>query len=77
MSSFKHATGIHSRDSEFHQLLTKEELAKRLKLTKRGVECLVARRVIPVIRISRRCVRFRYEDVMAALERLTVKVLGL
>ena len=58
------------------ELLTKDELAKRLKLTRRGVECLVARRLIPVIRISRRCVRFSWNAVQAALARLEVREIG-
>jgi hypothetical protein len=40
------------------RLLTKDEVAKRLRLNRRGVEGLVAQRKIPVIRISHRCVRF-------------------
>jgi excisionase family DNA binding protein len=57
-------------------LLTKDELAKRLKLTRRGVECLVARRLIPVIRISRRCVRFSWARVREALSRLEIREIG-
>lgn len=54
-------------------LLTKEQLAQQLGLKKRGVECLVFSKRIPVIRISRRCVRFSLPKVLAALDRLEVK----
>lgn len=59
-----------------HDLLTKDELAKRLKLTRRGIECLVSRRVIPVIRLSRRCSRFDWDKVKEALSRHEVREIG-
>jgi len=64
---------IHKPGQEGVMLLTKDELAKRLNLTRRGVECLVARRVIPVIRLSRRCVRFNWTRVKEALARYEVR----
>jgi excisionase family DNA binding protein len=67
---------IHERGQEGLTLLTKDELAKRLRLTRRGVECLVARRVIPVIRLSRRCVRFNWDRVKEALARHEVREIG-
>ncbi len=57
-------------------LLTKDQLGKKLGLTRRGVECLVAKRKIPVIRVSKRCVRFRVSDVMRALSRFEVEEVG-
>jgi hypothetical protein len=57
-------------------LLTKDDLARRLKLKRRGVECLVARRLIPVIRISRRCVRFSWEAVREALAKFEIREVG-
>jgi excisionase family DNA binding protein len=57
-------------------LLTKDQLAERLGLKRRGVECLVAARKIPVIKISGRCVRFSWPKVQAALDRLEVKAIG-
>jgi len=51
-------------------LLTKDELAKRLRLTRRGVEGLVSAKKIPVIRISRQIVRFSWPRVQAALHKL-------
>jgi excisionase family DNA binding protein len=57
-------------------LLTKREVAERLGLTLRGVECLLARRAIPVIRLSRRCVRFNWDRVKEALARHEVREVG-
>jgi len=75
--SRKRPTKISSlRPPESAEVLTKDELAKRLKLTRRGIECLVARRIIPVIRLSRRCVRFSWEAVQRALAKLEVKEIG-
>ena len=54
-------------------LLTIEEVAKRLALKRRGVEKLVARRVIPALKISRRCLRFRWSEVEAAINRYRQK----
>ena len=59
----------------FPELLTKDELAARLKLTRRGVECLMARRLIPFIRVGR-SVRFEAASTMAALQRLEVREIG-
>jgi len=57
-------------------LLNKREVAARLGLTVRGVECLLARRVIPVIRLSRRCVKFNWDRVKEALARYEVREIG-
>jgi hypothetical protein len=56
-------------------LLTKDEVAERLGLTRR-VECLAAARKIPVMRISRRVVRFDWPKVQAALSRFEVEAIG-
>jgi excisionase family DNA binding protein len=58
------------------RLLTKDEVAKRLRLKRRGVEGLVAQRKIPVIRISHRCVRFDWQKVSAAIARFEVREVG-
>jgi len=55
------------------ELLTYPELASRLKLKRRAVEGLVAKRRIPAIRLNARCVRFRWRDVEKALEKLTIR----
>ena len=51
-----------------NELLTTEELAKRLKLSSRQVANLVGRRVIPRIKIGR-TVRFELEKVILALRK--------
>ena len=55
------------------QYLTKPQLAEVLNLTVRGVECLIARRAIPFIRLSGRCVRFDLERVREALDGFEVR----
>ena len=56
-------------------LLTIDELAAKLRTKRRAVERMIAARKIPVIRINRRVLRFRWRDVEAALAKLTVKAL--
>jgi len=56
-------------------LLTYPEVAERLRMDRRSVQNLVARRAIPVIRLNARCARFRWADVEAALAKLTIKAL--
>lgn len=51
-----------------NELLTTEELARRLKLSPRQVANLVGRRVIPRIKIGR-TVRFELEKVTKALRK--------
>jgi hypothetical protein len=58
-------------------LLDKEELRKKLNLpSTRGVDELVRRRKIPVVRLGHRTVRFSWPKVQAALEKLTIKEIG-
>ena len=57
-------------------LLTKAQLALKLQLSVRGVECLSASRKIPVLRISRRCVRYDWEKVRAALQKFEVEAVA-
>jgi excisionase family DNA binding protein len=52
-------------------LLTADELAKRLGLKRRGVQSMTARRILPVIRLSGRCLRYRWSDVEKALANRT------
>lgn len=61
---------------EFEELLTYEQVAARLKLKRTAVQTLVARRVIPVIRLNSRCLRFRWREVEAALARVTVRAVA-
>jgi len=58
------------------KLLTKAGLAEKLGVKVRGVECFVASGKIPVIRLSRKCVRFRWPDVERAIRRFEIKEIG-
>ena len=53
--------------------ITYEAVAAHLGLKRRGVQLLVQRRAIPVVKLSARCHRFRLSEVDAALARLTVR----
>lgn len=53
-------------------LLTKRELAARLKKSPRCIEHWMRRRYLPYIKIGH-TVRFRWGDILEALERLTVR----
>jgi hypothetical protein len=58
-------------------LLTKENLRQRLNLpSTRGVDELVRRKKIPVVRLGHRTTRFSWPDVERALRHLTVKSIG-
>lgn len=48
-------------------LLKKQEVAQRLQVTTRTVENLIAAGKLPVIQLTKRCVRFSWPDVEAAL----------
>lgn len=53
-------------------LITKRELAASLSLSPRSVDYLVSRKVILVIRLSSRCLRFDFEKVRVALSKYEV-----
>jgi len=55
------------------RLLKRHELAARLAMSARGVQELTRRRVIPVIRLGRKCVRYDFAKVKAAIDRLEIK----
>jgi excisionase family DNA binding protein len=50
-------------------LLTKVQLARELQISVRHLERLVAARKLPVVKLSRGCVRFSRERVLAAIWR--------
>lgn len=54
-------------------LVTKDVIARAFAVSPRCVEMWVAKRLIPIVRISPRCVRFHLPSVLAALRRLEVK----
>lgn len=57
------------------KLMTRPQLAEALGLTTRGIDSLTKRRVIPVIKLSGRAVRYSPEAVQRALDNLTVEPL--
>jgi excisionase family DNA binding protein len=60
----------------YAQLLDKRTLATKLGVSRRSVEKLMQRRVIPYIRVGA-IVRFRLADVERALSRYQVKEVSL
>lgn len=54
--------------TENARLITKEQLAEHLGLKVRGIQTLTERGVIPVYKISHRCVRYDLTRVMEALQ---------
>jgi hypothetical protein len=54
-------------------LLKRHELARALSISPRSVDNFQKAKVIPVIRITPRCVRFDLRAVLRALERFTVR----
>ena len=49
------------------ELLTKSQLAKRIKVCNRQIEIMSNQNIIPCIRFGR-CVRYHWNDVLKALE---------
>ena len=61
-------------NSQLSDLLTKEQLRQKLNLpSTRMVDELVRKRKIPVQKLGHRTVRFDYERVRAALDKLEIK----
>ena len=59
--------------AEVSGLVTKRTVAKAACVSTRCIELWMARRLIPFVRISPRCVRFHLASVLAALRRLEIK----
>lgn len=58
------------------QLLTKKELMRELNLpSTRVIDHLVRKRKIPIVRISRKTVRYSLPEVLAALKKLTTNAI--
>ena len=51
-------------------LLTVEAVAEILRLKPCGIVSLTRRNVLPVVKLDRRCVRYRWSDVERAIQRL-------
>jgi hypothetical protein len=59
------------------ELLTDQQLARKLGATCRQIRSWRVRRIIPSIRLGYRTIRFRLESVIAALEKRSIKPLNL
>ena len=57
-------------------LLTKKDLAKQCQVSTRTLEDWVKRRKIPALYLSKRCIRFRADQVMEALAKLERKAIS-
>lgn len=57
-------------------LIAKREVARRLGLSTRMVDELVRRRKIPFIKLGYRTIRFDWERVKTAVEKLEFKEVG-
>ncbi len=55
------------------RLLKRHELAARLAMSARGVAEMTRKRMIPVIRLGRKCVRYDFAKVKAAIDRFEIK----
>lgn len=64
-----------SAENPESDLLTIAQIGAKLGIKRRAVERLVQARKLPVIRLNRRVLRFRWREVETALTRLTVKSL--
>jgi len=57
-------------------LLKRRELATKLSLSPRSVDNLTAKKLIPCLKLSARCVRFDLRAVLAALKRFEIREVG-
>jgi hypothetical protein len=57
-------------------LLKRRELAREINVSVRTLDNWQRKKIIPVIKISARCCRFRLGDVLRALDAFTVREAG-
>ena len=74
--SGKSVPAIESAALDSEKLLTRRELAKRLGLSPRSISNLQARKQIPFVRLSARCVRFDVVRVLRALSKFEIREVG-
>jgi len=68
-------TGTHQHEP--HDGLTDlDGVARKLGVSKRFVQSLIKRKIIPVIRLSKRCNRFDLDRVLAAVKKYEVEEYG-
>ncbi len=60
-------------DTDAGVLLKKGQVATRARVSERTISNWQARRIIPFVKISPRCVRYSWPAVQRALDKLTVK----
>ena len=58
-------------------LTTLDEVAQNLRVSRRYVQSLVRRKIIPVIRIGKRCTRFDMVRVRSAIQRFEIEEMRL
>jgi excisionase family DNA binding protein len=59
--------------AEMDRLLTISELADITGITKGSLYHMLSEKRIPVVRISKRCVRFRYSEILRWWDRISQK----
>jgi hypothetical protein len=57
-------------------LINLDGVAKHLRVSRRYVQSLVRRKIIPVIRLGKRCTRFDLVRVRAAIQRYEIEEFG-
>jgi excisionase family DNA binding protein len=62
-----------SNAAAIEQLPTRRDIARHCQVSLRTVDRMVAERRIPHIRFGKRCVRFRWDAVEKAINRLVVE----
>ena len=68
-----HLNAIITDTADSRTLLNKKQLAERLNLTPRGVECLTRARKIPAIKLGHRTLRYSWPRVCEALAKREVR----
>jgi hypothetical protein len=71
-----HCMNANEKENNSHDsagLVNKRVVARAASVSLRSIDNLVARRVILVIRITPRCVRFHLPSVLAALRKYEIK----
>jgi len=62
-------------NAEESAFLTKDDVAKRCRVSRRTIDNWISKRIIPVIRMGR-VLRFRWSDVEVALLRFELKAVS-
>ena len=65
--------GAHMANAHANEYLTRDEAAEYLRVSPRTISDWQARRLIPYIKTGRRCVRYRRQDLDAAMGKFTIR----